>query len=78
MAWNMFADIQRDFSSPVQEANCCRVLSEEERTPAPLKLYNVHVGIRYTTDVLVEAASPEEAECIASNNLDNEAAYEMN
>lgn len=70
MAWDMFADIQKDFHSPVQEADCCRVLSEEERTPAPLKLYNVHVGMRYTTDVLVEATSPAEAECIVSDNLD--------
>lgn len=29
MAWDMFDDIQKDFHSPVQGADCCRVLSKE-------------------------------------------------
>lgn len=35
------------------------------------KLYNVHVGMRFTTDILVEATNPEEAKRIVTNNLDS-------
>lgn len=33
-------------------------------------LYNVHVGLRYTADILVEAETEEKAKEIVSSNLD--------
>lgn len=35
------------------------------------KLYNVHVGVRYTADILVEAENEDIAKDIVSNHLDS-------